>query len=336
MGKKYITVPFEIKSIDETDPDFFLFEGYASTKDRDAGGDIVEPTAFNEYLKKNMPVMLWQHDRSEPVGVYDVAMSDTKGLFVKGRMPKNDTFVSGRVMPQMKIGAIKSLSIGYRVIKSEWDNETNTRTIKEATLPEISLVTFPMNENARITSMKNISFERDSFPKKFAEKSYRWDAEKAWERVQTFSDTQKACLSHTHIPELCIVDIIQGKAVIVPRALFAVRCLLSGGRAPALPDEEFIKIKGLINELYDDLGLEAPFLKNSTIPLCTTELLCLQKSALAWGLRENAVSREAANYIASLILADADQKSTAEAEKKVKTIEALQAIQKLFEGKNNE
>lgn len=153
MELKFANVPFELKQTEEGD-EFFRFTGYASTKDLDLGNDIVEPTAFNKFLEKSMPKMLWQHDGGAPVGVFDSATPDSKGLKVQGRMPKNDTFVSGRIIPQMKIGSLSSMSIGYRVHDSETDSK-GVRTIKQADLPEISLVTFPMNPEARVTALKS-------------------------------------------------------------------------------------------------------------------------------------------------------------------------------------
>jgi len=37
--------------------------------------------------------MLWQHKMDEPVGVFYKAYEDEKGLFVEGRLPKDDEFV---------------------------------------------------------------------------------------------------------------------------------------------------------------------------------------------------------------------------------------------------
>lgn len=150
---KFASVPFELKQTSE-DGEFFRFSGYASTKDLDLGKDIVEPTAFSKFLEKSMPKMLWQHDDSAPLGVFDSAVPDSKGLMVEGRMPKNDTFVSGRIIPQMKIGSLDSMSIRYRVHDSHTDSK-GVRTIKQADLPEISLVTFPMNPEARVTALKS-------------------------------------------------------------------------------------------------------------------------------------------------------------------------------------
>ncbi len=61
----------------------------------------------------------------------------------------------------MKMGAISGLSIGYRVRDDSWDRVTGIRTIKKADLIELSIVTMPMNDSARISAVKTIE-ELDS------------------------------------------------------------------------------------------------------------------------------------------------------------------------------
>ena len=67
---KRLEVSFEVKEVSEDD-DFYYFEGYGSTFGNvDRGGDVVVQGAFKQSLMKQKPVMLWQHDRGEPIGVF--------------------------------------------------------------------------------------------------------------------------------------------------------------------------------------------------------------------------------------------------------------------------
>jgi HK97 family phage prohead protease len=158
-----MVVPFSVKNIEE-EQDFFRFKGYASTFGNvDLGGDKVMPGAWTETLKEikesgTVVPILWQHNHSEPLGVYDVIGEDAKGLFVDGRMPKADSFVTGRVMPQMKIGSIGKLSIGYGIKKDGFKWKGDVRELHSLKLFETSLVTFPMNTDADILSFKAIDF----------------------------------------------------------------------------------------------------------------------------------------------------------------------------------
>lgn len=153
MNKKvlYKSFPFSVKKTDE-DEKIFSFEGYASTWDIDRGDEKILPGAFTESLKTISPVLLWQHKSFEPIGVPVTLYEDSKGLFVKGNLPKGDTFVTGRVIPQMQIGSVKKMSIGYRMKTWKWDEDILIH--EKVDLYEISLVSIPMNPNADVTSMK--------------------------------------------------------------------------------------------------------------------------------------------------------------------------------------
>jgi HK97 family phage prohead protease len=107
--------PFEVKATAEEN-NIFTFEGYASTFNNiDHGDDVVIRGAFSNSLAKNSQVpILWGHKINEPpVGISVQLYEDDKGLFIKGNLPKDDTLVSGRIIPQMKIGSIKEMSIGF-------------------------------------------------------------------------------------------------------------------------------------------------------------------------------------------------------------------------------
>ena len=152
-----LNVPFEIKSIDDsTDDGFFRFEGLASTFGNiDKVNDVVLPGAFTESLKKTTPVILWQHKMVEPIGMPEEIKEVPEGLFIRGRLPKDDSLVSGRVIPQIKVGSISTMSIGFRTRKSNTDQVTGIRELIELDLAEVSLVTIEANEMAKITGFKS-------------------------------------------------------------------------------------------------------------------------------------------------------------------------------------
>lgn len=128
-------------------------EGYGSVFDVvDDGGDIVAPGAFTNSLRAGRKVkMLFQHDPNRVIGTWSEIEEDGKGLRVKGKLLVNTT--GGRdAYEQVKAGAIDGLSIGYRSLKSV--DRNGKRAILQADLWEVSLVTFPMNEMARIDAVK--------------------------------------------------------------------------------------------------------------------------------------------------------------------------------------
>lgn len=131
-----------------------VIEGYASLFGlTDQGGDAVLPGAFAASLKRlagkgDKVRMLWQHDPTRPIGVWDDIREDEKGLWVKGRLLP-DVAQAREAAALIQAGAIEGLSIGYRTIRAERDQK-GRRALAELELWEVSLVTFPMLPEARV------------------------------------------------------------------------------------------------------------------------------------------------------------------------------------------
>lgn len=154
--QEWLEVPFNVKALENeaADPNFFKFEGLASTFGNiDLVDDIVMPGAFTESLKNETPVILWQHRQGEPIGMPIELRETEKGLFVRAQLPRSDDLVKGRVIPQMEVGSIKSMSIGF-IVEEFTIDENNIRKLEKIRLKEISLVTFPANPLADVTGMK--------------------------------------------------------------------------------------------------------------------------------------------------------------------------------------
>lgn len=273
---KKMVVPFEVKQITE-DEDYYIFEGYASVFGNiDLGGDIVQPGAFKETVQELMaskrvgklPV-LWQHDHAMPIGTFTDLREDSRGLFVKGRLPKTDTFVSGRVVPQMKAESVSTMSIGYSTLESE--NSGMARLLQKVKLWESSLVTIAMNPLAEITSLKSNAAFHD-LP--VATRDHEWDAEAALVRVKEFLQSQdepfyKAFLWSEHKSQedvgackFLIADVIDGTLTAVPRAIFAAAASGSKGVAE-IPEEDRDAVVACIERYYAKMDLESPYKKSS-------------------------------------------------------------------------
>ena len=94
--------------------------------------------------------MLWQHDPTQPIGVWDEVREDAKGLWVRGRiLPDVDKGREAGAL--LAAGAIDGLSIGYRTVRAE-RNAKGQRLLQEVELWEVSLVTFPMLAEARVAT----------------------------------------------------------------------------------------------------------------------------------------------------------------------------------------
>jgi len=146
--------PFEIKQVSEAGE----IEGYASVFGvKDLGGDTVMRGAFQSAQGKTVP-MLWNHDPSQPIGVWDRMSEDERGLRVSGKMVM-EVARARETHALMQSGAIKGLSIGYRT--KGYDRDGNGRKLTDLDLMEISAVTFPMLPDAQVTAVKSDSTIRD-------------------------------------------------------------------------------------------------------------------------------------------------------------------------------
>ncbi|WP_413871207.1 HK97 family phage prohead protease [Albidovulum sp.] len=131
-------------------------EGYASLFGlADQGGDVVMPGAYGRSLKRlkaegRAVRMLWQHDAGQPIGVWDEIAEDGRGLCVKGRI-LTEIGKGREAAALVAAGAIDGLSIGYRTVTAEKDAK-GQRLLREVELWEVSLVTFPMLPEARVSA----------------------------------------------------------------------------------------------------------------------------------------------------------------------------------------
>jgi HK97 family phage prohead protease len=149
---------FEIKKEPDADG---VFEGYASTFGNiDNGMDVVARGAFMKSLGSRKVRMLWQHDMTQPIGVWDEIEETENGLYVKGRI-SSDVQRGREAMALMRMGALDSMSIGFVTKRASQEGNGSVRRLDEVDLYEISLVTFPMNEKATVTDVKSLTTERE-------------------------------------------------------------------------------------------------------------------------------------------------------------------------------
>jgi len=147
-----LDVPFKIKAVSEDG----LFSGYGSVFGViDSYKEVVAPGAFAESLSQRTPALLWQHRSGEPIGVYSALREDQTGLYVEGKLALK-TARGAEAYELLKMGAISGLSIGFVTRDDSYDRVTGIRTLKKVDLWEVSLVTFPANDAARISGVKSI------------------------------------------------------------------------------------------------------------------------------------------------------------------------------------
>ncbi len=132
-----------------------IITGYASVFGGvDSYGDTVAQGAFSDSLKRNKPLMLWQHQTESPVGHWDNLQEDTRGLHVSGQL-NLQTNLGRETYAHLQAGDLNGLSIGYNLAKGDAVRQGEVLLIKRVDLAEISIVSLPADSNARITSVKS-------------------------------------------------------------------------------------------------------------------------------------------------------------------------------------
>jgi HK97 family phage prohead protease len=134
-------------------------EGYGAVFNTvDSWDDVIAPGAFTASLAAHkaagtMPAMLWQHDADDPIGVWTDMTQDAKGLRIKGQLCL-ETACGKEAFALLKMGAINGLSVGFVAKQWAYNENTDVRTLTEIELWEVSLVTFPANDAARVTEVR--------------------------------------------------------------------------------------------------------------------------------------------------------------------------------------
>ncbi len=137
------------------------FEGYASVFNVvDSVRDSISPGAFRRCLAEmksgqRLPPLLWQHDTAQPIGAWREMYEDSHGLYVKGDLFVAEIARAREAYKLMQEKVVNGLSIGYRVRQSHRDQKSGVRVLTDVDLLEVSMVTFPANDSARIMRVKS-------------------------------------------------------------------------------------------------------------------------------------------------------------------------------------
>ena len=161
--KQYKSFNFEVKQIQDEDPDYFIFEGYASTYSIDRDKERIGKGAFEEGLKEIIPKLHVQHTMSGmdglPIGSFSSIKIDEKGMSVCAKMPRDDARNRDVIIPQIKAGNIDSMSIGF--MGNEFEMDGDIKVFTKITVYEISVVGIPANKEALITNFSKSFKERE-------------------------------------------------------------------------------------------------------------------------------------------------------------------------------
>lgn len=161
MKRKVRNFAFDVKEVDEEGH----FSGYASVYNViDAYREVVAPGAFANTLRKwqtrnRLPPALWQHRSAEPVGPFTKMVEDERGLYTEGQLLVKDVQRAREARALMQSKTVDGMSIGFNSVVEEWNSDTKLLTLKEIDLWEVSIVTFPANQESLITEVRSMFLE---------------------------------------------------------------------------------------------------------------------------------------------------------------------------------
>ena len=112
----------------------------------DGAGDTIRPGAFARTLaeRKEALPLFWQHNPEQRIGTVEVAAEDARGLRVVARIDNPGSLA----VQQLAARAVNGLSFGYRA--RGFRRTPDGRVLEDVDLFEVSLVTHPLQPNARV------------------------------------------------------------------------------------------------------------------------------------------------------------------------------------------
>ena len=153
------------------------FKGYASVFGGvDSYSDTIVAGAYKGVIERIsngdsiMPKMFVNHKSWEiPVGKWTYLEEDSKGLYMEGEFTKGNP-QADVIKAALQHGTVDGLSIGfmigdYEMVENDGESLRMIKSIKE--LPEVSIVTYPADDNARVdlttvkSALDNINTVRD-------------------------------------------------------------------------------------------------------------------------------------------------------------------------------
>jgi len=247
---EYKNFPLEIKEVNDKG----TFIGIASPYNNiDDGNDRVLKTVGPRNNGKKVPI-LYQHDPKVIIGSQKLS-NIKEGVQTNAQLILDKDDNGNYLVPKapeayalLKNGLLQ-LSIGYRTLDFEYVTEKGQtiRNLKDIDIMEVSLVTFPMNEKAKISDVKSNGGGNMALP--IADKKVKWDGSAAAKRVfdkytdkegNIDAESQKAFFYvDTSKPnekgsyKFGFADIVGDKLTAIPAGIQAAANAIRGARTPS-------------------------------------------------------------------------------------------------------
>lgn len=154
---------FGLVKTDEVQPGWF--KGIATTPKLDSYDDIIAAGAFRDSILTRGVTgpsgikLLAQHNSDQPIGNWKTLEYVGDKLVVEGQLDLQDK--NGKEYHQYLVtDKVGCLSVGFRTVERTYNEDTWVRTITKGDLREISIVTFPANEEAIILDVRSANVDK--------------------------------------------------------------------------------------------------------------------------------------------------------------------------------
>lgn len=121
--------------------------------------------AFSKTIQESMSKVkfLAAHDAAKlPLGRATLLREDANGLY--GEFKVSKTHAGDEVLELIKDGALDAFSIGFRPVpaRDSWNHDRSAVVRHEVMLREVSVVTFPAFQDAKILAVREFDVEQDA------------------------------------------------------------------------------------------------------------------------------------------------------------------------------
>lgn len=164
---KWVRLPVEVRA----DDDGLRVQGYAAVfnEETDIGGyfrEVIQPGAFSDAIGRDEVVFLFNHNSDTVMARTSAGnlklSEDERGLKIDARLTNDDPDAQ-KLAAKMRAGNVSKMSFAFMPEVQEWDDseEVPLRTIKKASLYDVSAVTEPAYDGTEIGLRSLKAFRQD-------------------------------------------------------------------------------------------------------------------------------------------------------------------------------
>ncbi len=268
----------EIKQEDRNGVPVGIIAGHLAAWSPDQGGMFGLPDRFHRgafldslsnHKMRNDRQVRFKDMHNRIIGGFPIntMKEDDIGLFGRGEV-NLETQLGREAFSLARQGVLVDFSIGFISIDDKIDR--SFREIFKARVMEGSIVDEPINQEAQVTEVK-IAIPFQDLP--LAERMTTWNSVAAGDRVKQHTDSKSAPSGEFKSAfvwmdpdktetfdgyKMQIADVIDGKLLAVPRAIFKAANEIIG-RAVGIPDEDVAGVTQHVERYYAKMGLVSPF-----------------------------------------------------------------------------